>query len=223
MSTRPGRLHTSLRKAFRPRLIGHLTLRTGGLFQMKRVWSNVKTPPGVPSGVGKIEEFRERRGLGAEAGAAAAGALGLRVHELEPRAVQALDVVDLGPLEVLVAHHVDVELHPVRHELLVHVGRLFLEVEVVLEAGAPASDDPDPKALLAEVLGGANLFDLGGGTGGERDHDQDYIAPGAGADQGACGPRNGRISCWISPIAWRWSPGRGAASGQRSPARSVRA
>src|SRR4051794_17688508 len=46
---------------------------------------------------------------GAETGAAAARALGLRIEELEAGTVQPLDVVDLRAVEVLVADHVDVQ------------------------------------------------------------------------------------------------------------------
>ena len=55
-----------------------------------------------------------RAGLDREAATAAAGALHVRVVELEPRAVEPFDVVDLGAVEVLVAQRVDVELDAVR-------------------------------------------------------------------------------------------------------------
>src|ERR1019366_7176686 len=106
---------------------------------------------------------RERR-------AAAAGALGVRVVELEARSVEAYDVVDLGVLEVLEAHRIDVELHAVRLELLVHVAALVLEVEVVGEPGAPSTDHAQSQPLPGEGLGLGDFANLGGGLLGDRDH-----------------------------------------------------
>src|SRR4029078_8519159 len=88
---------------------------------------------------------------GREGGAAAAGALHVGVAELEARAVQALDVVDLGALEVLVAERVDVELDPLVLEGFLEVGGFVLEIEVVREASASAADDPEAKALPVEL------------------------------------------------------------------------
>src|ERR1019366_7474706 len=106
---------------------------------------------------------RERR-------AAAAGALGVRVVELEARSVEAFDVVDLGVLEVLEAHRIDVELHAVRLELLVHVADLVLEVEVVGEASAASADHAQAEPLPAKGFGLGDLADLRGGLLGDRDH-----------------------------------------------------
>src|ERR1017187_9972521 len=90
---------------------------------------------GTPPPRTRLRLRRERR-------AAAAGAFGVRVVELETRSVEPLDVVDLGVLEVLEAHRIDVELHPVRLELLVHVADLVLEVEIVGEASAASAAHP---------------------------------------------------------------------------------
>ena len=87
------------------------------------------------------------RRLGREGGAAPAGALHVRVAELEAGAVEALDVVDLRPVQVLVAQGIDVELDALVLERLVEVGRLVLEVEVVREARAAAADDAEAQAL----------------------------------------------------------------------------
>src|SRR5262249_3575571 len=84
----------------------------------------------------------------------------VRVAELEAGAVEALDVVDLGPVEVLEAQRVDVELDALVLERLVELGRLVLEVEVVGEARAAAADDTQPQALPQELLCDGDLLDL---------------------------------------------------------------
>src|SRR5262249_23090527 len=109
-------------------------------------------------------------GLCRERGPAAAGALDVRVAELEAGAVEALYVVDLGPVEVLVAERVDVELDALVLERLVELGRLVLEVEVVGEAGAPSADDAQAQPLAREVLGGGDFQDLLGRLLRDRDH-----------------------------------------------------
>src|SRR5262245_51652238 len=73
--------------------------------------------------------------------AATAAAGRVRIVELEPRSVDAFDVVDLRILEVLEAQRIDVELHSIGLELLVDVGDLILEVEVVGEPRASTADD----------------------------------------------------------------------------------
>src|SRR6476646_10504680 len=73
--------------------------------------------------------------LGAEGAAATAGRLDVRVVELEPGAVQTLDVVDLGSEEVHQAHLITDELDPFDLERAIALGRL-VEVEVVGEARA---------------------------------------------------------------------------------------
>src|SRR6187549_3178372 len=101
---------------------------------------------------------------------AAAGRRDIGVRELETGAVSALDVVDLRLVQVLEAQRVDVKLHPMGFEPFVEVGRLVLEVEVVLEASAPSADDAEAKALAIEALGTGDFFDLVGGERGDRDH-----------------------------------------------------
>src|SRR5262245_12472946 len=83
-------------------------------------------PPGQRDGLANSSA-----GLKADRATAAAAALGVRVVELETRAVNAFDVIDLGIFEVLERERVDVELHAVRLVLLVHLLDLVLEVEVV--------------------------------------------------------------------------------------------
>src|SRR5687767_1922600 len=100
------------------------------------------------------------RGSEADRGAAAAGRLDVRVVELEPGALQTLDVVDLGAHEVHEAHLIDVDLDPVDLELAVHLG-LAVEVEVVREARAAAADDAQAQPHLGlDPLGLADLEHL---------------------------------------------------------------
>src|SRR5690349_14241163 len=63
--------------------------------------------PGAILRVGR--RLRRPYSLGGEAAPAPARALDVRVVELEARAVQPLDVVDFGAVEVLEAERVDVE------------------------------------------------------------------------------------------------------------------
>src|SRR5690606_24876753 len=105
-----------------------------------------------------------------EGRAAAAGAGHVRVRELEARAVEALDEVDLGAVEVLVAQRIDVHLDALVLELLVHRGGGVLEVEVVVEPGAPAADDAQAQALAVEPLLRGDLLNLRGSLVGDRDH-----------------------------------------------------
>src|SRR3989304_2480778 len=70
---------------------------------------------------------------GAEALPAAAGVAGVGGVELEPRALQADDVVDRHPLHVHPAHRVDEQLHPVLLEGHVSVLLGVLEVHRVLK------------------------------------------------------------------------------------------
>src|SRR5512141_1904952 len=74
-----------------------------------------------------------RTGLVRERLAAAAGVLRARVRELEPRALQADDVVDRDPLEVHRAHRIDVDADAVLLERQVAVALGVLEVHGVLE------------------------------------------------------------------------------------------
>src|SRR6185437_2935721 len=113
--------------------------------------------------------LRERC-LRAEGAAAAAGRLHVRVVELEPGAVQTLDVVDLGPEEVHEAHLVTDELDPLDLQWTVAVLGL-VEVEVVGEARAAAALDLQAKRIaLLDVLFTADLFDLFRGLVAQRHH-----------------------------------------------------
>jgi hypothetical protein len=84
--------------------------------------------------------------------------------------VQLLDVIDLGVIEVLERQRIDVELHPVALELLVHLPHRLLEVEVVGEARAATADDPQPQPLPLQVLRLGDLLDLARRAFRDRDH-----------------------------------------------------
>src|SRR5579883_1549989 len=99
------------------------------------------------SALGRARSDRAQKESEGDGGAAAAGAFGVRVVELEPGPVQPLDVVDLRTLEVLEAQRIDVELDAVRLELLVELADLVLEVEIVGEAGAAAADHAQTQPL----------------------------------------------------------------------------
>src|SRR6185436_20845730 len=98
---------------------------------------------------------RERR-------AAAAGAAGLRVDELEPGPGHAHDVVDLSALEIAGAHRVDVDRHVALLVDPVVVPGLALEVEGVLEAAAPAAAhrDAQPVGRIDALLLAGDLHHL---------------------------------------------------------------
>ena len=78
-------------------------------------------------------------GLDAEGAAAAAGALHIRVIELEPGALDGLNVVDLHSVEIHLAHLVYKHLQAV--ELIHIVGRILLTIEghVVAKTGASST------------------------------------------------------------------------------------
>ena len=104
-----------------------------------------------------------------ERGAATAGRNHVRVVDLEPGALQALDVVDLGAEDELHADLVDDDGDPVDLEDVVVVLGL-VEGERVLEARAAAAADGDAKRLFAAIgLAAEQLADLLGGLVGQGD------------------------------------------------------
>src|SRR5690606_18182460 len=97
------------------------------------------------------------RGLHGEAGAAAAGGLGVRVANGELGAVQALHVVHRRAHQVLQAERIDHHHHPVGVDGQVVLALLLVELEAVLEAGAAAALDVHAQlqrrvALLGDQL-----------------------------------------------------------------------
>src|SRR5688572_12764725 len=123
-----------------------------------------------------------------EARAAAAGALHVRVVELEARALQPLDVVDHRAREVHQAHLVDDDVDAVDREPAIDLGGL-VEVEVVREPGAAAADDAQPQRHVGlDRLGGADLVDLRGRQVGDPDHPR-AVHHGSGARCRSLGSR----------------------------------
>lgn len=92
------------------------------------------------------------------------------ISELEPGAMYAFDVVDLRSIEVLEAQRVDVHLHAVGLELLVHVCWLVLEVQIVLEASAAATYDSEAQSLAGKTFGGGDFLNFFSSVMGDRDH-----------------------------------------------------
>jgi hypothetical protein len=80
---------------------------------------------------------------------------------LKPAPDRPFDVVDLRADQVHQAHLVDDDLDPGDRELLIDLGRA-VEVQIVGEAGAAAADDAQPQAHVGlDLLGVADLVDLG--------------------------------------------------------------
>ena len=107
---------------------------------------------------------------GRETRSASAGLLGLRIDELETSALQALDVVDLGTVEILSAHHVDVDGNPMRFEGLVEIAGFVFEEQIIGKTGTSAADDTNSQALTREAFRISDLFDLLCSACGEVQH-----------------------------------------------------
>src|SRR5688500_6304653 len=92
--------------------------------------------------------------------AASTRRLYIRILELEPSALQALDVVDLGADQVHEAHLVVNALDALHFERAIHFGGL-VEVEVVRESCAAATDDAQAQRHVGlDPLRFADLVDL---------------------------------------------------------------
>src|SRR5688500_19355720 len=100
--------------------------------------------------------------------AAAARGRRVRVVDLEPGLLDAVDEVDRRAREIRSAELVDDDLHAVLLELEVTLLDAPVEAEPVLEAGAPAALDRDAQHLgLARRLLGHKLLDLARRARGE--------------------------------------------------------
>src|ERR1700761_5400466 len=99
------------------------------------------------------------RNLNAEGAAAAAGALHVRVVELEARTFDGFDVVDLDAVEVHLAHLIDEDFEAVE---FVHVVAIFVhgifKGHVVAEARATAADDGYAQAYGRGILLGQDFL-----------------------------------------------------------------
>src|SRR5439155_7807186 len=94
---------------------------------------------------------RERAG-------AAAGALGLRILDAEAAAIQVVVEIDGHAVEVHQAAFVDDDRHAVELESLIQLRiDLRIEIELMLEAGAPADDHPHAQVKLLGHIAAARL------------------------------------------------------------------
>jgi hypothetical protein len=98
-----------------------------------------------------------------------AGRGGVRVLDLEPRAVQVVDVVDLGAEQVDGALGVDHDRNAVLFGLLVPVADLVVEHELVLQTAATAAHDLEAQGVARATVAIDELPDLGRRVFGERD------------------------------------------------------
>src|SRR5437867_11980569 len=92
------------------------------------------------------------RMLRRERGSAAAGRLGVRILETEAGAVEAVGEVEGHPVEEQVALAIDENAHALLLVDLVLPRGLLLERQLVRHAGAAASHDRDPEAVVEEAL-----------------------------------------------------------------------
>ena len=84
--------------------------------------------------------------LDAEGRSAAAGALHVRIFELEARAFERFDVVDNAAVEIHHRGRVDVNLEAIHVERLVHHAGAILELHRVGEAGTSTAHHTDAQA-----------------------------------------------------------------------------
>src|SRR6185437_5987610 len=120
------------------------------------------------SRMGAAGRTRCGRSSGVEGGPAAAGRRGVGIADDELRAVQAFLVIDLRPHEVLHAHGVDQELHPLVLDAGVAVLDLLVELEAVLQAGTAAALDEDAQHQAGIAFALDELAHLAGGRVGEE-------------------------------------------------------
>src|SRR2546429_7448980 len=117
-------------------------------------------PASFPRSIARSDD--ERR-------AAAAGALHVRVAQIEARGHQLFLVVQLGTLQVEKALAIDDQPGAVVLEHLVALARL-VDVHLVGEAGAPAAHHLDAQPAAGEPLLGDEGLDLARRLVGHRDH-----------------------------------------------------
>ena len=96
----------------------------------------------------------------AEGTTAPAGALHVRIVELETRAFERLDVVDLDAIEVHGTHLVDGDLEAIEIHNLVRLVGLVFKRHVVLETRAAATDNRDAQRRRDGVLHIHDFLDL---------------------------------------------------------------
>src|SRR5271166_2752611 len=99
-----------------------------------------------------------RQRLNVKRGAATAGALHVRVLELEPGAFQGLDVIDMRSAQIHQGSGIHVNLQTVKIENLVHHAGAVLEGHGILKSRATAADYGQPQSRRDRRLRGHNLF-----------------------------------------------------------------
>src|SRR6266568_963490 len=129
-----------------------------------------KGPSAEPKAQVALSQESRGRTLHAKGTTATAGALHVGVVELETRAFQCLDVVNLDAVQIHLAHLVHENFQTV--ELIDVVGfvDLVLESHVIAEARAAAAYDCHTKRCGRRVLTGHDFLDLTRGSRGNRNH-----------------------------------------------------
>jgi len=108
--------------------------------------------------------------LNAKRTAAAAGAFHVRIIELEARAFDGLDVINLDAVEIHRTHLVNRDLESVEiHDLIGLIGLVF-KSHVVLETGAASANHSDAQRHRHGVLHAHDFLDLGTGSGSQTNH-----------------------------------------------------
>src|SRR4029077_15663941 len=102
--------------------------------------------------------------------AAPAGALHVGIVELESRAFNRLDVIDLDPIQIHGAHLVDGNLQTIELKHLVRVSSLVFKRHVVLETRAAAAEDGSTKSRGHGALHAHDFLPLGTRNGRQIDH-----------------------------------------------------
>src|SRR5262244_2748197 len=101
-------------------------------------WRDKNTPePSANAAISGVKRIQKL--LNAERTAAAAGALHVRIVELEPGTFQSLDVIDLNSLKVHRAHLVHGHFQTVKIEHFVVLRSLVLKCHVILKARTAAA------------------------------------------------------------------------------------
>jgi len=108
--------------------------------------------------------------LNAKGAAATAGALNVRIIELEASALDGFDVIDLDAFQIHRAHLIDRDLEPVEIDHFIgFIGRVF-KSHVVLETGAASADDGNAQRHRYRILHAHDFLDLGAGSGSQTNH-----------------------------------------------------
>jgi hypothetical protein len=108
--------------------------------------------------------------LNAKRAAAAAGALHVRIIELEAGTLDGFDVIDLNAIQIHRAHLVNRDLEPVKiHDLIGLIGLVFKR-HMVLETRAASADDGNAQRHRDRILHAHDFLDLGAGSRSQTNH-----------------------------------------------------